>query len=220
MTEPRDGGYGPPPSLHTPPLQPVAYPDGQNRKRPKWPYVVTAVVVLLCAIGIGVVACVGNAVDQATPKIGVATTPSDPNEPANESDPARSVKVGTTLETSGPGSVAAYTVTKTETKTSSEFSIPKSGHVFLLAHVKVAVAEGSEYVCSCSFAYVSKAGKVYDATWESFKGRDDLSATQVAAGQNTDGWVAFEVPKAGVADGKIQFTLNAFTDASGFWSLR
>lgn len=129
--------------------------------------------------------------------------------------------VGGSFTVSGEGE-SEYTLTRTVTKTRDSLGERSARGVFLLAHVKVVVSSGSEYVCTCSFQFVTAAGKAYsdgEPRYPEFKGFEELPSDDVAGGQNVDGWVVFDVPKAAVTGGRVGFKPNAFGGEVAYWSV-
>lgn len=126
---------------------------------------------------------------------------------------------GTFTVTDSEGLEAEYTLTKTITKTRDEFGDrPKRG-IFLLVHVRVVVKSESEFACSCSFQFVTTAGKVYEAHYATFSGYEEFASADLAGGQNSDGWIPFDVPKAALKGGRIGFKPNSFDGEIAYWRL-
>jgi hypothetical protein len=201
--------------------EPTTYP---TRKRSKTPWIIAGIVLLvLIACGIGSCALfakgVNDAIEQGTPKVAASAPASGGTVPeATEDSREVTTKVGQSIQQSGDAE-AVWTVTKVEQRKIAQYDQKPERGVFLLAHVKVSVTEGSLFACGCSFQFVDAKGKVYEVTFNSFKGRDEITGNELAAGQNTDGWVAFDVPKAALTGGKIKLELNAFTGTFGYWTL-
>ncbi len=203
----------------------VNQPQNRRRGLPGWAWVliIGGIVALLC--GGGALALAGGDDDPAPTKspAAVATIPQMPpvettDLPAVDDGPLV-VKIGQTITAESYDSKSSWTVTKVEQKTVAQYDQKPERGVFVLAHVKVTVTEGTEYVCGCSLQFVAANGKVYDNDYNSFKGREDMPASEVGKGQNTDGWVAFDVPKSAIKGGRIQWKSSMLDDKPAFWAL-
>jgi hypothetical protein len=130
-------------------------------------------------------------------------------------------KVGETLTVSNDATAVEYTLNKVEEKTSDQFGTKPEKGVYLLAYLTVKVTKGSAFVCSAELSFVSSDGKVSNESFGTFKNRPGFESAEVAAGQKTDGWVVFEVPKAEAKKGKIQLQVtNLLSDNEyGYWTL-
>jgi hypothetical protein len=212
--------------------QPPVEPPAPTKKHNRAAWILAAIVgavILLCLAGIvTAVGLIGGDKPEVT-ATGVvkpaasaiaSAAPAEPVEEPTDADQGSgtTVRVGETLTVSGDADVD-YTLVKTEQKLVDKWGDKASRGVFLLIYMKVTVKSGSDYICSCNLSFVTAGGKVYDSTWESFKGHEELDAVDLAAGQHTDGWVVFDVPKAAVAGAKIQLQPNTFQELYGYWQL-
>lgn len=199
------------------------------RKKSRRNLVIGLAVAFLVALGfcIGGGVLLGSAADevakQGTPSIGATeTTATDPAATAqakdSETGDAVVAKIGQALIVDG-AATESWTPTKVEKPTVDEWGDKAKRGQYLLVHFKVSVTEGSTFICSCALQFVDSAGKVYDPGYSSFKKREELEATEVAAGQNVEGWVAFDVPKAALKGGRIQLKADTFSDKYGYWAL-
>jgi len=114
---------------------------------------------------------------------------------------------------------ATYRLTRTATRTIDEFGDRPDRGLYFLVHIQVHVTGGSEFACSCSFQFVTSTGKVYEPTYRTFKGVEEFESADLAAGQNRDGWIAFDIPKATVKGGRVGFKPNAFGGEIAYWML-
>lgn len=175
-------------------------------------FVAAALIAGACASGTSVEE------DTAVTAGGGGTTAAEGSRPA-----ATTAKIGGSLTVKASGITATWTLGKVERKDADQFgSAPDNGGQWVLVYVKVAVKQGREtFVCACDLSIISKTGKVYESTYASFKGHPDLTGTQVAPGQNTDGWVIFGVAKADLAGARLQLQQQSLFDdtAFGYWSL-
>lgn len=136
--------------------------------------------------------------------------------------PTTAAKIGKTLTVKANGITADWTVTKTEQRATDEFGLePQSGGKWVLIHAKVAVKEGEAFVNPGDLSIVSKSGKVYEMAIASFKGKQLLGAANVGPGQNTDGWVFYDVAAADLKGARIQLKQQSLLDdtAVGYWTL-
>lgn len=136
--------------------------------------------------------------------------------------PTGAAKIGKTLTVKANGITADWTVTKAETRSTDEFGMePQSGGKWVLIHAKVAVREGEAFVNPGDLSIISKSGKVYEMAIGSFKGKQLLGSANVAPGQNTDGWVFYDVAKADLEGARIQLKQQSLLDdtAFGYWTL-
>lgn len=136
---------------------------------------------------------------------------------------AKTAKVGSTLTVKANGVTADWTLTKVQTEDADQFGMePSNGGSWVLVHVKVAVTKGPEvFVCPCDLSIISTSGKVYEQGFASFKGHPDLTGATVAPGQNTDGWVIFDVASKDLKGARLQLKqASLLTDtAFGYWTL-
>ncbi|WP_033338943.1 DUF4352 domain-containing protein [Catenuloplanes japonicus] len=133
----------------------------------------------------------------------------------------KSVEVGQPLSVSSDTLGATWTLSKPEIKTADDFdSKPEQGR-YLLVHLKTEVTKGEAYVCSCDLSVVDAGGKVYEVGYGSFDGKPDYTTASLKAGQNTDGWVVFDVSKEAAESGKIQLRVTSLFENSayGYWQL-
>jgi len=201
------------------------------RKRRLWPWLLAGgaafTVLLVCGIaGIAVLANLDTSepgVNAAAPGTDTAGDSDAPDDSTQEEQPATptEVAVGETLTITGTGFEGHYTIIKVEQVDRDEFGLRPEHGTYLLAHMKVEIVEGSTFVCSCETAFVQAGGRVHEETFASIKGKPMFESAELAAGQNTDGWIVFDVPKDTVDGGKIQLTLqNFWTDNEyGYWTL-
>jgi hypothetical protein len=221
------------PAQYPPPTSDV-YQEPQPPATPKKKHIgwiiagAVAVIVTLCIGGaIVAVSVVGSSDD--TPKVTATGRPAEVTQPA-ETEPAEPVavpsdngngttaRIGETLSLTGTADVD-YTLVRTEQKTVDQWGDRADRGVYLLVYFTVKVKSGSEFVYDGKFSYVTAAGKVYDPAFASFRGHDEFSGADVAAGQSTDGWVIFDVPKASLRGAKVQLQANEFEDLYGYWVL-
>lgn len=201
-------------------------PPAPRKRRTGLIITVAVVVAVLAFCGIGAALFnafsdgVNDAVEKSAPKVAApaATGSGEPVAEATEDSREATTTMGQPLTQSGD-TEATWTVAKPEQKKLAQYDQKPAKGTFLLVYVKVDVKTGTQYVCGCSFQFVDAKGKVYEADYNSFKGREDLGGHEVAAGQHADGWVAFDVPKAALKGGKIKLALNEYTGAYGYWTL-
>lgn len=143
----------------------------------------------------------------------------------NTAKTAKPAKLGDTLTVSADGQRTRWTASKAETRTKGEFGLkPATGNVWVLVHVKAEHQEGRELtVWEGDLTLLTKTNRVYQPTFTSdFEGRPrfDAAAT-LAVGQNTDGWITYEVPRKELATLRLQLKQMAFFDDTvfGTWTL-
>lgn len=209
------------------PIQPPPTHAQPAAKRPRWlPWALAAggvVVLALCATS--AIGLVGAGDVEAPRKISSVASPSptpSPSEdtPSPEPTGPDSADLGATFTvTANDGTEAEYTAVKTIIKSVDELDTRASRGTYLLVYVKVSVESGSDFVCSCSFQFVTSSGKAYEAHAIGFNGLEMLESADLAGGQNTDGWVAFDVPKREVRTGRIAFKPDTFDGEVAYWRL-
>ncbi len=136
---------------------------------------------------------------------------------------AKTAKVGGNITITADGLKTTWTLLKAETRDIDQFSQkPATGGKWVLIQVKAQVLEGRDsYVCSCDLSLVTKAGRVYELGFGSFKDRPDFQTASVAPGQHTEGWINYSVPAADLPGLRVQLKQTAVLDdtAFGYWSL-
>lgn len=152
----------------------------------------------------------------------VCSSPGATPAAAPADDAPATGRVGDTVTlTTSDGGKAYYTVTKVEQKTSDRYGDrPKKG-VYLLAHLKVEVVSGEFFACDCDMSFVGPDKKVYEPTYATFSGHDEFEATDLNGGQNTDGWIVWDLPKSALKGGQIQYRADNWydEDAISYWKL-
>ncbi len=132
------------------------------------------------------------------------------------------VQVGQKLEVKTGGLTATYTLSKAQVHTKGEFGSKPENGAWLVAFLKVEVAKGETFACSCELSMVQADGKVREQTYASIPGRPEFESADLKAGQYADGWVMFDLPKAQVNGSKVQLKVaSLFTDSAyGYWTVK
>lgn len=141
--------------------------------------------------------------------------------PATTAAAPKAVKIGDALNVKTDALEVTWTVTKVEKRDADQYdSTPQNGQ-FLLVHLKTEVTKGETYSCGCDLSVVDADGKVFQTGFGSFTGRPDYQVANLTAGQNTDGWVVFDVSKDAAESGKLQLKVQQlFADSAyGYWTL-
>ncbi|WP_250029872.1 DUF4352 domain-containing protein [Paractinoplanes maris] len=142
--------------------------------------------------------------------------------PAKKPSGPKTVQMGQKLAVNAAGLKGTWTVSKAEIRTKDKYGYAPQNGAWLLVFLRVDVSEGEAFTCPCDISLVQKDGKVNEWGTGGLQGRPDFNATQVAAGQHSDGWVVFDVPKSAIAGSKVQLKImNLFgNDAYGYWTVK
>jgi hypothetical protein len=144
--------------------------------------------------------------------------------PAGEAKPAqpKAVQVGQKLSVKTDTLTATYTLSKAKVHTRGEYgSTPENG-AWLVAFLRVDVARGETFACSCELSLVQKDGKVREQTYASISGKPEFESAELKAGQYADGWVMFDLPQSQVNSSKVQLKIaSLFADSAyGYWTIK
>lgn len=199
----------------------------QKPKKSRRTGIIIAVIVIVAAIlvagCIGILGALSNAAKKDADNgltAGTEQTVTPSASATSEAPKDNVVKIGNPLVDKRDGFQATYVLSKPEQKTTDEYGLkPKLG-VFLLVYMQASVQEGSDYICSCNLQFVGSDGTVYEEEFNTFAGKDSITANDVGKGQKIAGWTSFDVPKKAIKGGKIQLKPNMFDgDRVGYWAL-
>lgn len=158
-----------------------------------------------------------------TPQVGADSAAPEAEIGVQEESPTPApvaAQLGQKLTVSSDTLGATYTLSKAETKTVDESGTKPENGVFLLVFLRVDVTKGSMFACSCELSFVEADGRVREESYSSFAKRPKLLGTDLKAGQNTDGWVVFDVKNGSVKGGRVQLKVASLFDAEyGYWQL-
>lgn len=138
------------------------------------------------------------------------------------------VNVGTSLDVTTDTYSGTYTVSKVEIRNGKngrpaldDLGMPSSKGTWVLAYITVEITTADTMVCSCDWTLVTASHTVYDSSYGSFTGHDDFQSLDLNAGQNTSGWLTFDVPPTAVKGATLQLKVSAFFNAPayGYWRL-
>lgn len=131
------------------------------------------------------------------------------------------VKAGQKIQVNTDALAATYTLSKVEQRSTGEFGTKAENGTYVLAFLRVDVSKGEMFACSCELSLVQADGKVRESTYASFQGKPEFTSTELKAGQNSDGWVVWDMPKAQVKGAKVQLKVASLFSESeyGYWTL-
>jgi hypothetical protein len=132
------------------------------------------------------------------------------------------VKIGQKLTVDSGGLHATYTLSKPEIRAEGEFGSEPENGAYLVAFLRVDVAKGETFACSCELSLVQKDGKVREQTYASFDDRPEFESADLKAGQHSDGWVVWDLPKKSINGSKVQLKISSlFADSEyGYWTVQ
>lgn len=114
------------------------------------------------------------------------------------------VAVGETLAVTTSRANIEYTVIATAQAKVDDWDRTPTNGVFLLVHVAVRAKKGEVFACGCDFTFVGAGGRVYEQDYQAIFGKPHFESPDLAAGQNTDGWIVFDVPENLLAGGRVE----------------
>jgi Domain of unknown function (DUF4352) len=114
------------------------------------------------------------------------------------------VAVGETLAVTTSKVNIEYTVIETAQAKADDFDRTPTNGVFLLVHTAVRAKKGEVFACGCDFSFVDAGGKVYKQDSRTIPGKPPFESPDLVAGQNTDGWIVFDVPESVLAGGRVE----------------
>lgn len=131
------------------------------------------------------------------------------------------VAVGQPINVTADSLTAKYTLSKSEIRTEDKYGDSPEGGVYLLAFLRVDVTKGETFACACELSLVQKDGRVREQSYGSFSNRPEFESADLKAGQNTDGWVMWTVPKKEIKTAQVQLKVSSlFEDSAyGYWRL-
>lgn len=182
-------------------------------------------VAALATVLIAVTACGSDPkITGGGPAIGAsegAVVPEPGADPTPTVAAPVAAKLGEKLTVSSETLGATYLLSKQETKAADEFDQKPENGMFLLVFLRVDVIKGEMFACSCELSFVEADGRVREEVFASFKSRPKLVGTDLKAGQNTDGWVVFDVKKDAVKGGRVQLKVASLLSESqfGYWQV-
>ncbi|PRY24045.1 hypothetical protein [Pseudosporangium ferrugineum] len=132
------------------------------------------------------------------------------------------VKMGQKLTVDTGSLSATYTLSKAQVETRSEFGSEAENGAYLLAFLRVDVTKGETFACSCELSLVQKNGKVREPSFAGFDGKPEFESADLKAGQNTDGWVSWDLPPDEISGSKVQLKISSlFSDSEyGYWTVK
>jgi hypothetical protein len=210
-----------------PPDGPYVHQTPQEPTKKGKTGIIVAIVLIIAAIivagCIGLFSVIANSGKEGVKdglNAGTEQTVTPSTSATSEAPKSDTVKIGKSLVDKRDGFQATYVLSKPEQKTTDEFGLKPKRGVFLLVYMQASVQEGSDYICSCNLQFVGPDGTVYEEEFNSFAGKDSITANDVGKGQKIAGWTSFDVPKAALKGGKIQLKPNMFDgDRVGYWAL-
>lgn len=138
------------------------------------------------------------------------------------------VKVGTSLDVTTPTYSGTYTVSKVEIRSGKnghpavdDAGMPSDKGAWVLAQIRVEITTADTMVCSCDWTLITATKTAYTASYGSFNGHDEFQSLDLNTGQNSSGWLVFDIPPAAVKGATLQLKVSAFFDAPayGYWQL-
>jgi hypothetical protein len=204
--------------------QPYGPPPPRSRK---------ALWIVLGAVGVVILMCVGGAVAF----VGIARDAANDaaQKPATVTGPSGGGGAGGGGATQGPVTAAvgqtitvrpwrvgedgevAYTVRAvTKAEPPNEYIQPAKG-MFVTVDLEIRVTRGSEFAAGGDISFVARDGTVYEATYAGFP--DEFDSAELKEGQRKSGLVAFDVPDDALDGAKIQLRSLFDDDAYGYWTV-
>lgn len=146
----------------------------------------------------------------------------DSNVAADKTRKPIAVKMGQKLTVNDSVLGATYTLSKAQVETRNDFGSTAEHGAYLVAFLRVDVTKGETFACACELSLVQDDGKVREQAYASFDGKPEFESADLKAGQNTDGWVAWDLPADEINGSKVQLKISSlFSDSEyGYWTVK